>query len=54
MAVLLGNLAYFAMLPKLPALLQHASRRLDLGLLLDFCICAVVFVLLNLAWRRAR
>ncbi len=53
-AVLVGNLVYFATMPKLPAALQHAPRRLDLGLLLDFCVCAAVFVLLSLGWRRFR
>ena len=53
-AVLVGNLAYFVLLPKLPAVMQHAPGRLDLGLLLDFCICGIVFVLLSLGWRRSR
>jgi hypothetical protein len=52
LAVLVGNLAYFAVMPKLPASAQHAPGRLDLGLLLDFCLCAVVFALLSLAGRR--
>jgi len=52
LAVLLGNLAYFAVMPKLPASAQHVPFRLDLGLLLDCCLCTVVFVLVGLAWRR--
>ncbi len=51
-AVLLGNLAYFAVMPKLPASAQHVPFRLDLGLLLDCGLCTVVFVLVSLAWRR--
>jgi hypothetical protein len=47
-------MAYFAVMPKLPAPVQHMPGRLDLGLLVDFCICAAVFVLLTLGWRRAR
>ena len=53
-AVLVGNLVYFAAMPKLPAALQHAPRRLDLGLLLDFCICAALFVLMSLGRRYSR
>jgi hypothetical protein len=52
LAVLLGNLAYFAMMSRLPASVQHAPFRRDLGLLLDFCLCAAVFALLSLAWPR--
>ena len=52
LAVLLGNLAYFAAMPKLPPSVQHAPGRLDLGLLLDFCVCAAVYALLSLGWRR--
>jgi len=52
LAVLLGNLAYFAIMPKLPASARHVPFRLDLGLLLDCCLCTVAFVLVSLAWRR--
>ncbi|HYN15082.1 MAG TPA: hypothetical protein VES66_04745 [Terriglobales bacterium] len=51
-AVLVGNLAYFAVMPKLPASAQHVPFRLDLGLLLDCCLCTVAFALVSLAWRR--
>ena len=50
MAVLLGNVLYFALMPKLPGIVQHAPSRLDLGLLVDFCVCAAIFVLLG--WSR--
>jgi hypothetical protein len=50
-AVLLGNLAYFAIMPKLPAAARHVPFRLDLGLLLDGCMCTVAFVLVSLASR---
>jgi len=52
LAVLVGNLAYFAIMPTLPALVQHVPFRLDLGLLLDGCLCAVAFALVSLAWPR--
>jgi hypothetical protein len=51
LAVLLGNLAYFAAMPRLPAVARHVPFRPDLGLLLDCLICTAVFVLLSLAWR---
>jgi len=51
LAVLLGNLIYFALVPTLPAAARHVPFRLDLGLLLDCCICTVAFVLVSLAWR---
>jgi len=51
LAVLLGNLLYFALVPTLPAPARHVPFRLDMGLLLDCCICTVAFVLVNLAWR---
>jgi hypothetical protein len=52
LAVLLGNLAYFSLLPKLPLYAQHAPRQLDFGLLLDFGMCAAIFVILNWRWHR--
>jgi len=51
LAVLLGNLAYFAVMPKLPASARHVPFRLDLGLLLDCCVCTAAFVLVSLVWR---
>jgi hypothetical protein len=51
LAVLLGNLAYFAVMPKLPASLRHVPFRLDLGLVLDCCLCTVVYVVVSLGWR---
>ena len=52
LAVLVGNLAYFAIMPKLPASARHVPFRLDLGLLLDGCLCTVAFALVSLVWRR--
>ena len=51
-AVLLGNLVYFTLMPKLPVSARHVPFRLDLGLLVDCCLCTVAFVLVSLAWRR--
>ena len=54
LAVLVGNILYFTLMPKLPSWLQHAPSRLDLGLIADFCICAAIFVLLGGSFRRKR
>ncbi len=40
-AVLVGNLAYFLMLPRLPESTRHVPQSLDLGLLVDFWFCIV-------------
>lgn len=45
-AVLLGNAIYFSVQGFLPVLGRHTAFRIDLGLVLDFWICLVVFVLL--------
>lgn len=43
-AVVSGNLLYFfVLMPVLPELLRHRPLRWDLGLLLDFVICAVIY-----------
>ena len=47
LAVLLGNLIYFGLMSRLPTLLRHVPFRLDLGLLLDICVCTVVWVALT-------
>jgi hypothetical protein len=38
-AVVLGNAAYFLLLPRLPESARHAPQHLDLGLLVDFWFC---------------
>lgn len=47
LAVLVGNIIYFAAAPALPPSLQHQLFRPDLGLLLDFLVCAAVFGLIR-------
>jgi hypothetical protein len=44
LAILLGNLVYWILYPHLPPSLVHSAFRIDAGLLLDFAICAVVYV----------
>ena len=54
-AILVGNAIYFFLLmPHLPASVQHRPDKLDLGLLVDFWICVVVYGLIELIARRRR
>jgi hypothetical protein len=43
LAVLLGNLVYFALMPHLPWELRHRPDRIDVGLLVDFVVCAILY-----------
>jgi hypothetical protein len=47
-AIVLGNGLYFALNPYLPEPTQHHTYKLDLGTLVDFWFCLVVFGLLEL------
>jgi len=47
-AILLGNALYFALYPRLPLAARHRSYRLDLGTVVDFWFCLLVFGLLEL------
>lgn len=47
-AVLLGNALYFALYPHLPLTARHRSGRLDLGTVVDFWFCLLVYGLLEL------
>lgn len=54
-AVFTGNVIYFFLLmPILPRIGQHTPFHLDLGLLLDFWICLVIYGFLELISRRKR
>ena len=57
-AVVSGNLLYFFLLmPHLPAGGRHRPDRLDLGLIVDFWICVVMYGVIELIdrrWRRRR
>jgi hypothetical protein len=53
-AILAGNAIYFAViLPATPSL-GHQPFRLDLGLLVDFACCVLVYAAIRLGSRRAR
>jgi hypothetical protein len=46
-ATVIGNVIYFYSLePHLPASLQHNTRLLDLGSLVDFAVCVAVYGLI--------
>ena len=47
LAILLGNLIYFAVQLLLPENAQHHLYRFDPGLLVDFGICFVIYLLLR-------
>lgn len=56
LAVLLGNAAYFVLMPSLPPVARHKLFQLDLGLVVDFWFCVVAFGLIRTAqwWRHRR
>jgi hypothetical protein len=54
-AILAGNGIYFAVLhPSLPPALQHKPFGLDVGLLIDFTCCVLVYGAIRLGTRHAR
>jgi hypothetical protein len=55
LAVLLGNAAYYFLMPALPPAARHGIFQVDLGLLVDFWFCVVAFGLIKTArWWRHR
>jgi len=48
LAILLGNGLYFALNPYLPPAAKHHPFKLDLGTLVDFWLCLMVYGLLEL------
>lgn len=55
-AVLLGNAAYFVLMPSFPPAARHRMFKLDLGLVIDFWFCVAAFGLMKTAqwWRHRR
>jgi hypothetical protein len=53
LAIILGNVVYFALLPSMPPAARHRPFRLDLGTLVDFFFCVVAYGLIRTArkWR---
>jgi len=52
LAVLLGNIIYFGFAPQLPERFQHQLFRPDFGLLLDFLVCVVAFLVIRVVRSR--
>jgi hypothetical protein len=46
-AVLAGNAIYFLVMPHLPIRAQHQYNHVDLGLVIDFWICVVIYGLIS-------
>ena len=54
-AIVAGNLLYFfVLMPHLPAAGQHRPDRIDLGLLVDFWVCVVLYGIIELVDRKRR
>jgi hypothetical protein len=47
LAILLGNVVYFRLMPYLPDILAHKTYRVDTGLIFDMAICATIYVLVR-------
>jgi hypothetical protein len=43
LAIILGNLVYFLLLPSLPPAAQHHPFRIDLGTVVDFGFCVLIY-----------
>jgi hypothetical protein len=52
-AIILGNIVYFLLLPSLPPVARHHRFHLDLGTVVDFWFCLVAYGLIRTArkWR---
>jgi hypothetical protein len=53
LAIILGNVVYFALVPSLPLIARHRPFRVDLGMVLDFWFCLVIYGLIRTTrkWR---
>jgi hypothetical protein len=53
LAIMLGNVMYFVLIPSLPPAARHRPFHLDLGMILDFWFCLVAYGLIRTArkWR---
>jgi hypothetical protein len=51
LAVLAGNAIYYLLMPHLPQAVRHRLFQEDWGLLLDFAICTVIFIVVKYASR---
>ena len=53
LAIILGNVVYFLLLPSLPPAARHHRFHVDLGVVLDFWFCLVIYGAIRTArkWR---
>lgn len=53
LAIILGNIVYFALIPHLPPAARHHPVHVDLGLVLDFGFCLIAYGLIRTVrkWR---
>jgi hypothetical protein len=49
LAIVLGNVVYFLLVPSLPAIARHHRFHTDLGTLVDFWFCLVAYGLIRTA-----
>jgi hypothetical protein len=49
LGIVLGNGLYFSLAPHFPLLAQHKPYHVDLGLLIDFWLCLLVYGMLESA-----
>lgn len=47
LAIILGNVLYFALLPSLPVIARHRPFRVDVGMVIDFWFCLVIYGLIR-------
>ena len=47
-AIVIGNLVYFALAPHLPPAAQHHPYHADLGLIVDLWFCVAIYGLIEL------
>ena len=51
LAIVLGNVVYFVLMPSMPAAARHHRFHTDLGTLVDFWFCLVAYGLIRTARR---
>jgi hypothetical protein len=53
LAIILGNVVYFALVPSLPVAARHRPTHIDLGMVIDFWLCLAIYGLIRTArrWR---
>ena len=52
LSILIGNLIYFWASPRLPSIIQHRPNTVDYGLGVDFLVCVVMYIIINVLFLR--